>query len=199
MKIGIIGSGRVGKAFAAHASKAGYDIIISGKSDIDTLEKAVKEMGTGIKAGSVADAVATDVVFIAVPFENVKDAVSGYDWNSKIVIDATNAVTMPDIKPIDTNGRNSSEVVSDYLKGAMVVKAFNTLPVQRMAENPSLEGGSRVLFFSGNHQEANTKIGEIIKDFGFEGIYLGKLNEGGMLQQLIIGPLSLKNLISYPL
>lgn len=195
MKIGIIGAGNIGKAFAAHASKAGYNVVISSSKDVNALEPVAQSIGSQVKAGSVADAVDSDVVLIAVPFGNVKDAVAGYNWSDKIVIDATNAISMPGMELIDTDGKNSSEINEEYVKGAKVVKAFNTLPAGLMAADPKLDQGNRVLFYSGNDADANKTVGGIIDSFGFAGIDLGRLNEGGKLQQLIIGSLSLQNLI----
>jgi predicted dinucleotide-binding enzyme len=52
-----------------------------------------------------------------------------------------------------------------------------------MAADPSQSGGRRVLFLSGNHADANAVIAGLIERFGFAPVDLGKLSEGGRLQQ----------------
>ncbi|MDW9380703.1 NADPH-dependent F420 reductase [Chryseobacterium sp. JV558] len=198
MKLGIIGAGHIGQSFAGHALKAGYEVILSAQ-DINKVKDLALQLGKGASAGSVSDAANADIVFLSIPFSSVEQATADIDWKNKTVIDATNAVTMPDIKLIDTGGKNSTEIVQGYLKGAKIVKAFNTIPAALMRADPKVNEGERVLFYSGDDEEANKKVSEIIESFGFSGIYLGKIAEGGLLQQLIIGSLSLNNLVKYPL
>jgi len=63
------------------------------------------------------------------------------------------------------------------------VKAFNTLPAALLATDPSQNGGRRVLFLSGNEPGANSEIANLIERLGFAAIDLGRLSEGGRLQQ----------------
>jgi predicted dinucleotide-binding enzyme len=110
----------------------------------------------------------------------------------KIVIDATNAIDFPAYTPTDLGGRASSEVVAEKLRGARLVKAFNTLPAATLAADPTVEGRHRVLFISGNDAEANSEVARLAEKFGFAPIILGKLAEGGLLQQYG-GPLTIHN------
>jgi predicted dinucleotide-binding enzyme len=74
------------------------------------------------------------------------------------------------------------------------VKAFNTLPAAVLAMDPAESGGHRVLFISGNDVEANSEVASLAAKFGFAPIILGKLSEGGLLQQFG-GPLAIQNLV----
>jgi predicted dinucleotide-binding enzyme len=85
-------------------------------------------------------------------------------------------------------------VVAENLRGARLVKAFNTLPAAVLAADPTEHGGHRVLFVSGNDAEANSKVAALVEILGFAAITLGKLAEGGLLQQFG-GPLTLQNLV----
>jgi 8-hydroxy-5-deazaflavin:NADPH oxidoreductase len=80
------------------------------------------------------------------------------------------------------------------LKGARVVKAFNTLPAAILAKVPAESGGRRVLFVSGNGDAANAQVASLIERLGFAPIVLGKVAEGGRLQQFG-GPLATQNFI----
>ena len=117
------------------------------------------------------------------------------DWNGRIVIDANNPIEAPLFKPVDLKGRVSSEVFADLVPGARVVKAFNHLRAEVLANNPKADGGQRVLFYCGNDTAAKVEVAALIDRIGFVGIDLGLLAVGGKLAQFPGGPLPNKNLI----
>jgi predicted dinucleotide-binding enzyme len=195
MKIGIIGAGNIGKALAKHLSQAGYETMISNSRRPESLTSVVKEIGNGLKAGTAAEAAAKDIVFLALPWNKLEEALAGLpQWNNRIVVDATNPI-LPGFVMADLDGKTSSETVSDWVPGAKLVKAFNTILAAVLNSNPKEVGGSRVVFYSGNHDDAKKTVLEIINRSGFAGVDLGKLNEGGKLQQFPGGPLPTLNLI----
>jgi len=75
-----------------------------------------------------------------------------------------------------------------------VVKAANTLRAAVLGSDPGEAGGRRVLFLSGDDEDAKSEVIELFEDAGFSVIDLGDLATGGALQQ-IGGPLSGLNLI----
>ena len=120
--VGIIGAGRLGQAMARTALRAGRRVVIANSRGPESLTSVVSELGAGASAGTVEQASAVSMVVIAVPWDRVPTAVRGLDWNSQIVVDATN-----DWGADDLNGRTSSELVADLVAGARLVKAANTL------------------------------------------------------------------------
>lgn len=116
-------------------------------------------------------------------------------WGGRIVIDATNPISMPGFEVADLGGRTSSEVVAEMLPGARLVKAFNTLTPEVLGADPHEGGGQRVIFFSGNDSTAKAEFARLLKDVGFAGIDLGGLVSGGRMQQFPRGPLPTLNLI----
>lgn len=59
----------------------------------------------------------------------------------------------------------------------------NTLPAAVLEADPTQHGGRRVVFLSGNERSANGEIATLIERLGFAAIDLGKVSEGGRLQQ----------------
>lgn len=192
--IGIIGAGSIGTTIAKQLTKAGYEVVISNSRGAGTLKEKIKQIGGNIIAGSVQEAAEADVVFLAVRWEQVKDVLSTISLEGKILIDVTNA-NLPEFVAAEPGSKTSSEIVSQWAKGAKVVKAFNTLYAQVLAENPQTNGGNRVVFYSGNNDDAKDVVSGIISRIGFAGIDLGSLNEGGKLQRFPGGPLPTLNLI----
>ena len=74
------------------------------------------------------------------------------------------------------------------------MKAFNTLPAAVLASDPTEGPGRRAIFISGNDAEANSEVAALAEKLGFATITLGRLAEGGLLQQFG-GPLASRNLL----
>jgi predicted dinucleotide-binding enzyme len=195
MRYSVIGSGNIGTAVARQFARQGMELAIANTRGLDSLLPLAKELGRQIIPQTLELALDADAVILAVPFSAVPGvARGGCDWKGKIVIDATNAIDFPAFTPTDFGGRPSSEIVVEQLRGARLVKAFNTLPAAVLAADPGEGGGRRVLFVSGNDAEANSLVAALIEMLGFAPITLGKLAEGGLLQQYG-GPLMAQKLI----
>jgi predicted dinucleotide-binding enzyme len=188
-RLGIIGAGRLGQAMARTALRARRDVVIANSRGPESLASLASALGNGASAGTVEQASAAGIVVIAVPWDKVPEALHGRDWDGQIVIDSTN-----DFDPSDLNGRTSSEVVSELLGGARVVKAANTLGAAVLGSDPHEAGGQRVIFVSGDDDDAKSEVTRIFEAAGFFVIDLGGLHSGGELQQ-VGGPLSGVNLI----
>ena len=196
--VGIIGAGQVGQAFARLAQRAGRKVVIANSRGPETLAPVVAELGAGVSAGNIDEAASSAMVAIAVPWVSVPEAVQGLVWNRTIVIDATNAMLFPDLKPAELNGRSSSELVAELVPGALVVKAGNTLPAELLGADPSAAGGRRVLFLSGDDDDAKTEVAELFEAAGFISIVLGDLATGGHIQQFPGSPFAGRNLVQLP-
>jgi 8-hydroxy-5-deazaflavin:NADPH oxidoreductase len=191
--VGIIGAGRIGQAMARTALRAGRPVVIANSRGPETLTSVVSALGEGVSAGTVEQAAALGIVVLGVPWPRVPDAVQGLEWHGQIVIDATN-----DFDPGDLNGRTSSELTADLVAPARVVKAANTLTAAVLASDPHEAGGQRVIFLSGDDDDAKAEVSALFQDAGFFAIDLGGLRRGGEMQQ-VRGPLAGVNLVRLPM
>jgi len=187
--VGIIGAGRLGQAMARTARRAGRDVVIANSRGPESLASVVSALGDEVSSGTVDEAASAGVVVIAVPWNRVPEALQGLNWNSQVVIDATN-----DWAADDLDGRTSSELVADLVAGARLVKAANTLGADVLGSDPHEAGGQRVIFISGDDADAKALVVALFQDAGFAAIDLGDLATGGAMQQ-IHHPLSGVNLI----
>ena len=196
MTIGIIGSGAIGTALARTLARGGIEATISNSRGPDSLKQLIGELGPLIQAGTREQAARADIVVVAVNWTKLPAALGGLtDWGGRIVIDANNPIEAPLFKPVDLKGRVSSEVFADLVTGARVVKAFNHLRAEVLADDPRTDGGRRVLFYSGNDKAAKAEVAALIDRIGFFGIDLGSLAVGGKLAQFPGGPLPNQNLV----
>jgi predicted dinucleotide-binding enzyme len=194
MKIGILGAGGIGLAYARHFTAAGYRVILSNSRGPESLADAARELGPNASAGTLAEAAAADVVFLSITWPHLP-AVLGKlgPWDNRIVIDTTNPI-LPGFVVAELNGKTSSEIVASLVPGARLVKAGNTLPTAVAAESPRQNGGHRVLFLSGGDSSAKNVVAEIFAKAGFAPVDLGGLIAGGRLQQYPGGTLAGLNL-----
>lgn len=212
MKIGIIGSGALGANVARALSKKGFSVTIANKSGPASLANLVAELGPAMTAGTIEQAASADIVFVAVPWVALEPLLTNLPaWNNRIVIDATNPVLFLDpnspdasdpsnplaaygIKAIDLGSKHSSEILSEMVPGARVVKAFNHLDASVLLE-PATASGQRTLFYAGDDAEAKADVRKLIETSGFFAVDLGKLEVGGPLMQLPFGALAMTNFI----
>ncbi len=192
-KIGIIGSGAVGRAVATRAVAAGVPVILSNSRGPDTLTEVVDELGTGVSAGTVVQAADADLVVIAIPFVKIPELVGEVpQWSGRIVVDATNqfAEFEPTYSGLaDLGDESGSEWVARHLPGATIIKAFNAMFADYIMADPRHHDGRQVLFFAGDDDAVNAEFAEFGEALGFAPVLLGGLRDGGRLMQLD-GPLS---------
>jgi len=205
MSIGIIGSGALGSNVARALARKGLAASISNSRGPASLAPLVKELGPSIKAVTVQEAAAADIVLVAVRWVDIGKALGGLPaWDGRIVIDGTNPVEFLDpnapkdptnplaaygIKAIDLGGKHSSQVFREFVAGARVVKAFNHLDVRVLAQ-PEVAGGQRVQFYSGDDSAAKAEVRKILEAAGYFAVDLGPLDVGGPLASLPFGPLA---------
>jgi len=188
MKIGIIGSGNIGANAARQFVRAGHEVALSNSRGGRGLEALVKELGDKAHATTIEDAAKFgEVVLIAIPFGTYKTLPSDA-FKGKVVIDAGNYYPERDGKfaELDQDETTSSELVSQHLKEARLVKGFNTIYFKHLAA----QGDSsrpleerRAIFIAGDDTEAKGIVARLIEEIGFAAVDSGFLHEGGRSQQ----------------
>ena len=196
MKIGLIGVGAIGGAFAGHLARAGHELLLSNSRGADALTDLVRSLGSRARPAEREEAAQADLVILAVPWTQVRTVLAGLPaWNGRILMDATNPVLQPGYRLAELGGRASTEVVASLAPGARVVKAGNTLLAAVLASDPREAGGNRVLFVSGDEDESKAVVKKVLGDIGFATVDLGTLASGAGLQQFPGGPLPALNLL----
>ena len=148
---------------------------------MEALALVAKAIGPTVVPKALPDAVKAEIIFLAVPFEaHTEVAKVAQSWQDKIVIDVTNAYGVP---PEKLGNLPSSVVISQALPGARLVKAFNHLAANKLAEDPKIDGEHRVVFLSSDDQTAGNKVAKLVERLGFAPVWLGRLTEGGLLVQ----------------
>jgi predicted dinucleotide-binding enzyme len=185
MRIGIIGSGKIGGTLARSWARAGHEVAIANSRGPESLAGLVGEIGSNAHAATAAEAAEFgEMLLLAIPFGDY--ATLPFDhMTGKIVIDAMNYYPERDGE-IDTRTFTSSEQVALRLPAARVVKAFNTLYYETLASKgrPDAPLDDRLaIFVAGDDPEAKALVTGLIQELGFAPVDTGSLREGSRKQQ----------------
>ncbi|MGY3393909.1 putative dinucleotide-binding enzyme [Bradyrhizobium sp. USDA 3311] len=176
MSYAIIGFGKIGQALAHAFARRNIDVSVASRRPPETLAPQARAIGPTVVARSLEDALEADTIILAVPFgEHRAVAKALPSWQGKTIIDATNGFGE------ELDGLLSSAVVAKAFTGARFVKGFNHLIAAKLASDPVVEGGHRVVFLSSDDEDAIVPVAALAKQLGFAPVKLGKLNEGGAL------------------
>jgi predicted dinucleotide-binding enzyme len=192
MTYAIIGFGSIGQALAQAFARKNIEVAVASHRPPDALAPQARAIGPTIVAKSLADALAADTIFLAIPFgEHGAVAKALPSWEGKTIIDATNGFDE------DLDGLLSSAFVAQTYPGAILVKGFNHLVAATLATDPAVEGGHRVVFLASDDADAIAPVAALARRLGFAPVTLGKLSEGGALVHArgrIWGPLIFQDL-----
>jgi 8-hydroxy-5-deazaflavin:NADPH oxidoreductase len=186
MRIGIIGSGKIGETAARLFVAAGHEVAIANSRGPETLGDLVAELGHAARAVTPEDAATFgDVVLVAIPLGRYRELPAPRP--GAVVIDAMNYYPGRDghFAELDDDSLTSSELVAAHLPDARIVKAFNTMvwSVLRDSGRSQPDDQRLVLFVAGDDQEAKDRVSELIEEIGFAPVDTGSLAEGGRRQQ----------------
>lgn len=178
MSYAIIGFGKIGQALAKAFARKGIEVSVAATRDPESFAADAAAIGPTIIPKTLAEAIKADIVFLAVRFESHPDVAKALpSWEGKTIIDATNVFPVPE----ELDGLPSSAFVAKAFTGAKLVKGFNHLIAATLAADPIVEGGHRVVFLSGDDEDAIAPVAALARQLGFAPVKLGKLNEGGTL------------------
>jgi len=194
MKVGIIGTGDVGRAVGRGLIRYGHEALMGSRSA--TNEKAVawaREQGPKAKVGTFADAAAFgDAVLLATLWTGTKSALDlaggPKAFAGKVVMDATNPLDFSHgMPPRLALGHTDSagEQVQRWLPDAKVVKVFNIVGNAHMVD-PQFPGGPPDMFICGNDAEAKATVSEICRRFGWPVMDIGGIEGSRVLEPLCI-------------
>ena len=174
MKIGIIGTGRMGTALGRRWALAGHEVCF-GSRDPEKAAAVARTIADTVRGGTYAEAVAFgDVLLLSVPWKATQEVVQSLGpLNGKVLLECTNNVGG------DDRDAGTTELVAQWARGAKVVKAFNTIFYQIIeAEHEPL-----TVFIVGD-DDAKATVSPLVRDAGFEPVDAGPIDNAHHLDAL---------------
>jgi hypothetical protein len=186
LRVGIIGSGKIGGTIGGLWVKAGHSVLFSSRHP-DELKDLVAGLGALARAGTVEEAIAFgQVIFIAVPYGAIpqigKD--NGAALKGKIVLDACNAVAARDGAIAEEVERDGIGVTSQkYLAGTRLVRSFNTMSYMIFAREANRPDPRLAIPIAGDDADAVKVAAGLVRDAGFDPVVVGKLADARRFQR----------------
>ncbi len=179
MSYAIVGFGKIGQALAQAFARKNINVTVASRRSPEELAPQARAIGSTVVVKSLQDALEADTIILAVPFGEHREIAKALpSWKGKTIIDAMNSFPAP---PEELDGLPSSAFVAKSFAGAKLVKGFNHLGAAKLATDPIVEGGHRVVFLSSDDDDAFAPVVDLAKQLGSAPVNLGKLNEGGAL------------------
>ena len=174
MRVGVLGTGEVGRRLAAGFHGHGHEVMIgSRETSKSELQDWLSGDGAGIQAGSFAQAAAHgELIVLAVLGDAAQEAIRAAgpeSFSGKVVIDAMNPLDFSHGFPprLSISGEDSlGERVQRALPEAKVVKAFNTIGNPYFVD-PSFSQGEPTMMIAGNDEDAKRTVREVLTQFGW--------------------------------
>ncbi|HEX9607433.1 MAG TPA: NAD(P)-binding domain-containing protein [Gemmatimonadaceae bacterium] len=176
MRIGILGTGVVGKTLGTRLAKLGHEVRMGSRTGGGEKARAwVKEIRSKSSEGTYADAAAhAEMVFNCTPGMvslEVLKAAGAQNLQGKVLVDVSNPLDfskgMPPTLAV-CNTDSIGEQIQRAFPTAKVVKSLNTVTVAVMVE-PSLIPGVHTMFVSGNDAKAKAEVIDLLKTgFGWK-------------------------------
>jgi predicted dinucleotide-binding enzyme len=185
MKITVLGTGNMGSAFTKQLSSAGHIVRVTGR-DIDKA-KALAAQFDNVNAYSAAEALGdSDVVVIATAYEDAAKALQSLgDLTGKVVIDITNPLSADYMSLTIGHVTSAGEEIAKAVPQAQVVKAFNTLFAQVLADGPTFANDQRgSVFVASDSERAKQTAIALAHSLGWNTVDAGALINARYLEPL---------------
>ncbi len=177
LKIGTLGSGRVGSAIGRAWVKAGHEVMFSS-INLDADKKLAASIGKGAYAGTPREAAAFgSVILVSVPYAAMpaigRDL--GEVLKGKVIIDTSNPIVARDgDMAVAAREKGAGLASTEFLPGTKIVRAFNAIGAARMGD--AMNNKERVgMPIAGDDAKAIEIASGLVRDVGYEPVLVGTL------------------------
>lgn len=190
MRIGVFGTGVVGRTLAAHLTQVNHEVMIGTRSVAATLGRATpdarqnapfplwQQQHPAVQLGTFAQAAAHGEILLNATAGDVSlealQTVPPEDLKGKLLIDTANPLDFsagmpPSLSIVNTD--SLGEQIQRTFPDLKVVKALNTVVVELMVNPQSVADGDHHLLICGNDAQAKARVVELLtSDFGWQHI-----------------------------
>lgn len=178
LKIGIIGSGRIGGTLARYWARAGNEVFVSSRHP-EELQGLVRELGPRAHAGTPLQAAEFgSVVLVSVPYSAMPEL--GRDLSAtlagKVIIDTSNPISGRDgAVAVPAQRLGAGLATAQYLHNRRVVRAFNCIPAATLASASNRQGERLAIPIGGDDPQALRIAERLVREAGFDPVVVGSL------------------------
>jgi 8-hydroxy-5-deazaflavin:NADPH oxidoreductase len=174
MRIGVLGTGMVGKAIGSKLVELGHEVKMgSREAGGEAATGWVGEAGEGASEGTFADAAAHgELVFNCTPGMHAREALDAggaENLAGKIVVDVSNPLDFSKGRPPTLgvcNDTSVGEQLQEAFPDSRIVKSLNTMNAGVMMD-PASVPGDHVVFVCGNDEGAKDEVRALLGEIGW--------------------------------
>jgi predicted dinucleotide-binding enzyme len=183
MNVGIIGAGPMGRAIADRLAASGQ--VLLADRNPETLQAAVAGGGGGVTPSSMDEALAADVVVLALPFPGTIRFAREHASRlvGKTVVDINNPVDRRWIPLLATASTSAAELLANELPLSSVVKAFST-DVAITLGTCEVAGPALDVFVASDDEGAKRQVMDLVQAAGLRQVDAGRLDNARRLERL---------------
>jgi NADPH-dependent F420 reductase len=188
VRIGIIGTGKMGRGFA-EAFGPTHEVTVGSRDPEGTRAKVARSGVTScVTYAEAADG--ADVVILAVPWRAMDETLSRLgEPRGSVVIDISNPMNQRERDEL--RGRSTAEVIRDRLPRAKVCKAWNHVFAKHLTA-PEVDGVAASVLIAGDDRKAKATVSKLAREIGFDPVDVGPLREARGLEKLVATMLFVK-------
>ena len=189
MRLGILGTGVVGKTIAARLAGLGHEVMVGTRDPEETMSRnepdaygnppfsVWQEEHPEVRLGTFAEAAVHGEVIVnatagAVSLEALE--LAGEDnLSGKVLMDVSNPLDFSKGMPPTLSVSNTDslgEQIQRRHPGAKVVKTLNTMNAHLMVDPAQLARADHSVFVSGDDAEAKTTVTDLLRSLGWTDI-----------------------------
>ena len=191
MRVGILGTGDVGRTLASAFLALGHEVKLGSRDASNEKSRNwVAEAGLKGSAGNFGEAAAFGELIVlatlGIATEVAVRMAGAKSLNGKVVIDTTNPLIFkPNQAPELAFGFSDSlgERVQRLVPEAKVVKAFNTVGNAHMFK-PQFRNGPPDMFICGNDDGAKKTVTDLLTEFGWGTVDIGSIQGSRYLEAM---------------
>jgi len=186
MRLGILGTGAVGKTLAARLNGMGHEVMIGTRDTGETMSRtdpdqfgnppfsAWRREHPEVELGTFAEAAAHGEMIVnatagAVSLEAL-DLAGEENLRGKVLVDVSNPLDfskgMPPTLSVSNTDSLGEQIQRRFVE-ARVVKTLHTMNAYLMVDPDQLAEGEHTVFVCGDDAEAKAKVIELLRGFGW--------------------------------
>lgn len=179
MKVGIIGTGKIGGSLAALWAKAGHELLLSSRHP-DSLRELAASLGPKVRVGTPREAAAFgEVVLVSVPYKALPEVGSELrnELAGKVVLDTGNPYPERDgDMAVEARKKGTGVASAELLAGARLVRAFNAIGWRSLRSEAHRAGARIGIPLAGDDVAALEVAKRLVEDAGFDPVVVGPLD-----------------------
>jgi 8-hydroxy-5-deazaflavin:NADPH oxidoreductase len=183
MRVAIIGTGKMGRGFAAALAPT-HHVVVGSRDRARAVATAAK-MGAAGGATYRKAAADADVVILTVPWEAMEETLGRLgDLDGTIVVDVSFPYRKAEREALERSSSSTAEEIQRLVPKARVCKGWNHVHARHLMD-PEVDGIAASVLIAGDDPSAKEAVFELARDMGFHPVDVGPLKETRQLERLV--------------